>query len=278
MQILKKVREHRRLTCVVLILVLLVVILVCCSAGSDKDASDEDAAVAQGISYLESLEAIGPQAVDTLLKEQRAAEIQAMRDERLRQLESGEISVWSLFEDYVILGDSRTCGFMFGNYLDNDRILAAYGDYITAVERHIPSIEKYDPSYIFLCYGLNDIVQIGWETPEAYIADCRDILADLQARFPDAKIYVNSIFRCYEPAISERWEKWSETQEYSDAVQQMCEEEGYYFIENENIDESMAYLWQEDGIHFISEFYPIWATNMIMEVYDSEIQQEDSAA
>lgn len=279
MQMLRKLLAHRRILLIAVIVIFLLILFVRCTSGDKKAIASNATSVEQGISYLESLEAIGPDAVELKLKEQRSAELQAMHDERLRQLESGEISVWSLFEDFVVLGDSRTCGFIFDGLLDKNRVLAAYGDTIKAIEGHIPAMEKLNPSYIFLCYGLNDVVQIGWETPAAYAADYKIILDDLQARFPDAKIYVNSIFQCYEPAFSERWEKWRETPEYSAAVQAMCKEAGYYFIENENIDDSMSDLWQEDGIHFVSSFYPIWATNMIMEVYDSEIQQsEDSDA
>lgn len=38
-------------------------------------------------------------------------------DEWRAKLYSGEISVWSLFEDYAMLGDSRTSGFTYYGYL-----------------------------------------------------------------------------------------------------------------------------------------------------------------
>lgn len=267
----------RLLLPLILVAILLVFLLARCAG--NRAGSPESDPVAEGIKYLESLEAIGTDAVESRLKEIREEEFQALKDERLRQLESGEISVWSLFEDYVFLGDSRTCGLIFGNYLDNSRILADYGGSINDVEHYTPQIEKINPSYIFICYGLNDIVQIGWETPEAYAADYKAVLDKLQSKFPDAKIFVNSIFHCYEPAFSTRWEKWREAPEYSAALGEMCQESGYYFIANENIDDSMKDYWQEDGIHFISSFYPIWGTNIIMEVYDSELREtEDPAA
>lgn len=277
MSFLKKLPRTRLLLPLILVAIVLVFLLARC-ASNDSETVETDP-VTEGRFYLESLEAIGTSAVETRLKEIREEELQSKMDERLRQLESGEVSVWSLFEDYVIMGDSRTCGLIFDNYLDNSRILAAYGDTIRAIEDHIPEIEQLNPSYIFVCYGLNDVVQIGWETPEAYVKDYRAILDDLQARFPDAKIIVNSIFPCYEPAFSTRWEKWREVPEYSAAVGKMCEEAGYYFVENENIDDNMKEYWQEDGIHFISAFYPIWGTNMIMEVYESELREnEDTTA
>lgn len=258
----------------VLLVILFAILLTKCSESSPE--SLEQHSISEGVSYLESLENMDATIVDKHLKELREAEIQSMKDERLEQVRNGEVSIWSLFKDYVFMGDSRTCGLIFGNYLDNSRILASYGGTIADIEYYIPDIEKLNPSYIFVCFGLNDIVQIGWETPEAYAKDYNAILDNLQQQFPDAKIFVNSIFHCYEPAFSTRWEKWREAPEYSAAVGKMCEEAGYYFIANENIDDSMKDYWQEDGIHFISDFYPIWATNIIMEVYDSEFRESEN--
>lgn len=231
-----------------------------------------------GVAYLQGLEQQDPAAVEDTLKAIRRAELQAMHDQRLAQLQSGELSVWSMFQDYVVLGDSRTCGFFFDSYLDQSRVLAAYGDTIRQIDGHIPEIQQLNPAYIFLCYGLNDMVQEGWETPELYADAYRQTVTKLQSAFPDAKIYINSIFPVRDPAF-ERWEKWRQSQDYSDAVETMCAETGCYFIANENLQNSLDEYWQEDGIHFYSDFYPLWATNMIMEVYDSELETlEDPAA
>ena len=87
--------------------VFFLLILLAVRLGSRENAAPEDAAaISQGVSYLQSLEAQDPDTVDNVLKQQWLQHLQEMRDERMRQLESGEISVWSLFEDYVLLGDS----------------------------------------------------------------------------------------------------------------------------------------------------------------------------
>ena len=139
--------------------VFFLLILLAVRLGSRENAAPEDAAaISQGVSYLQSLEAQDPDTVDNVLKQQRLQHLQEMRDERMRQLESGEVSVWSLFEDYVLLGDSRAVGFSFYGFLPEERVLAESGATILHLEEHIPDIVALNPSNIFLCYGLNDII------------------------------------------------------------------------------------------------------------------------
>ena len=241
--------------------------------GTAQPQSPEEE-MAEALQYLDSLESYDPSEVDQILKEYHRQALVAERDQRLKQLEDGEITVWSLFEDYAILGDSRVCGFMFMNVLDNSRILASYGETTKYIEDHIPELQKINPSYIFLCYGLNDMVQMGWETPEAFVADYRTYIRQLQQVQPQAKIFVNCLFPVYDPAF-ERWEKWRESPAYNEAIAQMAREEGCYFIENANLLATGNQLYNEDGIHFTVEFNEIWATNMITAVYNSELGLEE---
>lgn len=229
---------------------------------------------AQGISYLRTLEAKNPADVDTRLKELHLQELKDMRDERLRKMESGEISVWSLFDDYVIMGDSRAAGYKFLQVLEERRILAEYGDTTRAIATHYEDLEQLNPAYIFLCYGLNDMVQTGCETPEAFAQVYKERLEDLQTHFPEAKIFVNPIFPCTDPAF-ERWEKWRETEPYTEALREMVQETTCYYVPNDNITDFQQY-WQEDGIHFALPFYTIWSENMIMAMYDCELGLAES--
>lgn len=264
---------------VLIVAVLILVLLVLIASGLGRRAgasSDADVGHESGVEYIKNLEEKSPDAVEAQLKELRRQKLLKMREEYLQKLESGDLSVWTLFEDYVLLGDSRAVGFEYYEFLDSNRVMAEAGATILKLEEHIPDIAAYNPSSIFLCYGLND-VSIGiWPTPEEYVTQFRDILGQLQAELPDAKVYISSILPARDPAFNTS-SAWYDIPEYSAAVEQMCSQiDGCYFIDNDEICQLYADQWEIDGIHIRTPFYPHWATNMIMTVYDSEVASEEA--
>lgn len=261
------------------LLVLLILGIVLLVILGREDPPQEPSAAADGVAYLQSLEQQDPARVDQILKEQRYQEFLQRREERLRQLESGETSVWSLFEDYVLLGDSRAEGFGFYGYMSKDRCLAEMGTNIDDTERHLEQIKTLNPSMVFLSFGINDLLLGVWPTAEDYAAEYEQVIGGIRRECPQAKIYINSII----PSL-----EWSSAYagtcdlipDYNGALKSLCDRtDGCYYIDNDAIAQEHTDLYESDGIHFVSEFYPIWATNMIMEVYDSENEiSEDPAA
>jgi len=256
------------------ILVLLLVIFVASHlGGSGSDAQTEaKAQVSKGLSYLEGLEAKDPAQVDTLLKQQRQQKLLELREERLSQLESGEISVWSLFEDYVLLGDSRAVGFSFYGFLPEDRVLAETGARIEAINDNMSSIIALNPSNIFVCYGTNDIGY--WYSVDDFIAEVTTIFEQLHTALPDAKIYVSSILLVKDPAYSSSV-GWLTLPDYNSALNTLCQSLPYcYYVDNDAICQEYTDLWEPDGVHVNRDFYPHWAANLITEVYSSGLEEQ----
>lgn len=82
---------------------------------------------------------------------------------------------------------------------------------------------------------------------------------------PDATIYINSIL----PAVGVGLDAdpdYPRIDEYNDALQKMCEEEGWPYIDNTQLAKEHENLYQEDGLHVETEFYKYWAANMLTEV------------
>ena len=259
----------------VLVVLVLVLILLAVRCGASKTPDEETGgSVSAGTAYLTSLEQRDPGEVDQILKEQRVQEIEQLREERLQQLESGELSVWSLFEDYVLLGDSRAVGFYFYEFLPENRVLAEAGATILHLQEQIPTLQEINPSSIFLCYGLND-VSIGiWTTPEEYTAQFSEILAELHTALPDAQVYISSILPARDPAFDTA-SVWREIPTYSAAVGEMCESIDYcHFVDCDSLAEAYADLWDIDGIHVQRDFYPHWAAALITEEYTSGLTED----
>lgn len=192
---------------------------------------------------------------------------EAERQEYIRQLMSGEIDVWSQFEDFVVLGDSRAVGFYYYDFLDHSRVLADGGNTIRNAQWQMSEIVALNPKQIFLCYGINDVSIGFWNTPEEYAAEMRTLLETLQEKLPDAVIVVSSILPARDPAF-ELTSKWYQIPDYSAAVAEVCAEMGVCFADNTEISETYANLWQPDGIHLCPDFYPHWARNLILSMQE----------
>lgn len=218
--------------------------------------------VESGIAYLKRLEESDEAVIEAQINETR-------RQERLELLASGQLSVWDQFEDYVVIGDSRAVGFDYHGFLEDDRVLAEGGATIANIAGYMDTLKALDPKEIFLCFGLNDVSIGFWDTPAEYVADFSDILSQLKTEFPDATIYINSTLIARDPAF-EKSSKWREIPEYNEAVRTLCAEQGYVYIDNTNLCDTYADLWDIDGIHVQREFYPHWALNMIEAVMRNE--------
>ena len=265
--------QRKKLLSIICILAAAVLILVLLARHLGGETTAETGAplkTAAGMLYLDSLESRDPAEVDTLLQEFRAQKIQEMRDEWLRQVESGEINVWSLFDNYVILGDSRAVGFYYYDFLPEERVLAEGGSTIRKLREHIPDIQKLNPSNVFLCYGLNDVSIGYWNTPEEYVAEYAEVIHDLQQVVPGLKIYISSTLPARDPAF-DLAPVWAEIPNFNVAVKAMCDTlDNRWYVDNDQLAEEQADLWNDDGIHVASSFYPLWAANLIAEVYNSD--------
>ena len=269
----------------ILLAVLLIVILVLALT-----PSEEERAIEKGIAYLESLEAKTPTLTEPTTPTQPSASapistdpgasdpteptepsdpngLSAEQHKLIEQIRNEEVDIWSMFHDYVILGDSRAVGFWYFDFLPEENCLTGGGDTIRNVEMNMDGILALDPKYIFLCYGLNDVSIGYWDNPEEYVAEMMQVIADLNERLPEATVIVSSILPARDPAF-ELSSKWYNIPDFSAAVGEACREAGVIFIDNDAICEQYADWWQPDGIHVRPEFYPYWAQNLIVGIIE----------
>ena len=254
------------------VLVLIVVLMI---LGADKDRDTvPQSAIDAGVAYLTKLDQKDPDAVDKLLKQRRAERLAREREELLRKLYAGEMDVWTMFEDYVVLGDSRAVGFYYYDFLDKSRVLADGGNTIRNVADHLDEIEALNPAYVYLCYGLNDVSIGFWQTPEPYAEEMLEVVRSIEERVPGVTVVVSSILPARDPAF-QRASKWYEIPDYSAAVERMCKENGIVFSNNNQIAEEHGDLYQPDGIHLQPKFYNYWGANLIIAALEAQQQEEE---
>ena len=143
--------------------------------------------------------------------------------------------------------------------------MAEGGGIITDATKYLDQLKTLNPDMIFLCYGLNDVGLGQWPDADDYVKDYAKVVKKLQKALPDATIYINSIL----PAVGVGLDAdpdYPRIDEYNDALQKMCEEEGWPYIDNTQLAKEHENLYQEDGLHVETEFYKYWAANMMTEV------------
>ena len=181
----------------------------------------------------------------------------------IRELTSGEVDPFSYFKDYVVMGDSRAVGFWYRNFLEKGRILADGGHTIRNAQQSIDTLVSLNPGIIYMCYGLNDTSIGYWDTAEEYVAEYMDTVKQIKEALPNATIVVSSILPARDPAF-QRSAKWYNIPDWSDALGKACEANGILFADCDSLADNYPNLWDPDGIHFRKEFYPYWASAMLV--------------
>ena len=249
---------------IVLAVAVLAAVLVLSLGGkSGKDTADEE--ISRGLAYLQSLEEKDPADVQQVRKAIRQRELDEQRDDLLDQLTSGTIDPFSLFQDYVVMGDSRAVGFWYRDFLDKSRVLADGGHTIRNIPDQIDDLVTLNPSTIYLCYGLNDCSIGYWDSAESYVAEYVQVVKAIQEKLPNATIVVSSILPARDPAF-QKSAKWRNIPEWSAALEKACKDNGILFANCDQLAEDYPKLWDPDGIHFREEFYPYWASNLVVTV------------
>lgn len=228
--------------------------------------AEDEAAVSDGISYIEALEAKDPAEVKTALtqmeKDKRTADI----DQRIADLDNGTTDVWTCFSDAVILGDSRGADFYYDGFLPEDRVLCKIGETVTHAEDHLQAAQAVNPSVIFFTYGFNDADGC-WNTAEDYVNAYMKEIGIYRDSFPDAEIFVCTIIPVTDAAL-EKDQNLTVIPAYNEGLTAACESSGIPVLDSSALAD--LGLYDTDGIHFLSDFYPEWAKLLIRGEYEYE--------
>ena len=126
------------------------------------------------------------------------------------------------------------------------------------LDDQIEQAKQLDPQIVFLAYGMNDVTKTNGDV-DKFIKDYSDVIKKIQKAMPDAHIFVNAVFPVQESAV-EKEPALANIADYNEKLEAMCEKKQIGYIDNSDIIEDEYY--EEDGIHFIANFYPFWAEKM----------------
>lgn len=197
------------------------------------------------------------------IEQEEAGDINAI-EEKISLLEQqdnkGEDarSIKEKFTGAVVLGDSVAEGFLEYDILNASSVAAQIGVHLDELGDQIAKVKELSPSVLFLYLGMNDVTATNGDV-ERFISEYKAVLTQIKEEVPDAHIFVNSIFPVQEKAIEDE-PLLEKIPEYNEALKELCDSQTVGFIDNTDLVEDRYY--EQDGVHFKTDFYPIWAERM----------------
>ena len=162
------------------------------------------------------------------------------------------------FASSIVMGDSIAEGFSEYDVLNASSVVSKIGVHLYELEEQVQQAADLNPQAIFLALGMNDVIATAGDT-EQFLEQYEAVVAQLREAVPNAHIYVNSIFPVQDSAI-EKEPELAQISEYNTVLRQMCDDLQLGFIDNTDLVQVQYY--EEDGVHFKAEFYPLWADRM----------------
>lgn len=259
----KKAKKRNPIQAVLPIaLVLLVVVILVVTLGGKKKNTSEEAAIQNGLDFLAQQEQKSPEPIRQVRQALYERRMQEKKEQMITELSNGG-DPFSLYRDYALLGDSRSVGFSLWDFMPEERVLAENGNTILVIPDRYEALKELQPSYIFLCYGLNECISGIWESGEDYAADYMEYIRQIKEFLPNCTFVVSSILSVQDPAYEQSTD-WYDIPDWNEALKSACEAEGILYADCDWLHEKHSDLWEIDGIHFLSTFYPYWGSELIV--------------
>ena len=215
-----------------------------------------DAKTKDGVSYIREAEKGSVEELEVHLKYKREEEVS-------KAVREGKMDVFSLFDDFAFFGDSRVMGYNVYGFLPPERIYANTGDTIYSVDRWLEILNAQKPSTIYFSYGINDTLSDIGNREGGYDRIFETQIKKVEQVCPQAKIYVLSIIPPNKEAVKDR-PGLARYITYNEQLKFMCEKNHWTYVNCDTIIPHAGYdVYQEDGIHFVKDFYKLWAAKII---------------
>lgn len=254
-------------------LVILTILVLALVLGRNRRPSVEASVIQEGLSFLTQQEQKNPDVIRQARKTLHNRRLQAQKDELLKKMESGEVDPFTLLQDFVVMGDSRTTGFYFFGFLPEERTMGANVNMITNIPDWHDQLKQMQPQYVFLCYGVNDCAYQMWSSGEEHAADYMEYIRELQQMLPNTTFVVSSILLVQDFAIAD-YPAWENLPEWNVALEKACKEAGIPFADCDYLFEEYNHLWLDDGFHFDAGVYRPWTSTMVATALYGNLAEE----
>ena len=195
--------------------------------------------------------------------EKKIKKLQAKNTGSLNVKTKSNVYYLKKFRDCVILGDSITEGLTVYGFLPDDIVLCSIGASLGGSGDLFKKASKLLPDKAFFTFGMNDMITYRGKV-KPFIKEYSRLLNAFSKKSPDTEIYINSISIPSKDAQKNQ-PSLKHYKEYNKALEKLCEDKGYTFIDNTYILRKRKSLYAPDGIHVNIPYYPLWMNDMILE-------------
>ncbi len=170
------------------------------------------------------------------------------------------ISVYKeYFKEDLFIGDSITEELKYYKFLYNNNVFSKIGLNTDTLRKLIPDEDfGIEPKNIYLMMGLNDSVFVKTEEKfkERYLA----MLDALQAKFPDAKIYLQAIFPVSKALDEKEDARVNNTKinSFNEVIKTIASERGLAYLDFSYLIKENEDYFEPDGMHLKSKFHKVW--------------------
>ncbi len=172
----------------------------------------------------------------------------------LTDWDGSKLSRW--FQPAAVVGDSIAQGIVEYDWLDESQVFSKIGVSLSTGGGLVEQAIRKDPSVIILCFGLNDL-ETYEEQVDRFLEHYTACIQRVQAALPNAAIYVHGLF-APDASVTKGFYQYLDT--YNSQLEALCGQLEVHFIDSSFILEAKPELYDADGIHPISAFYPLWLT------------------
>lgn len=167
------------------------------------------------------------------------------------------------FKNCVVVGDSLTDGLKVYQWLSKKQVFSSVGASIVVDGKLFKKAARTYPRKAFFAFGMNDMGNYRGNAKN-FIRDYNRLLQSVHKKSPKTEIYVCSITTPTKKAIK-RKKVLGNYKKFNRAIQQMCKDNGYTYVDTTQILPNHKKLYAGDGIHAASAYYPLWMNKMIEE-------------
>ena len=178
------------------------------------------------------------------------------------------ISVYKeYFKEDLFIGDSITEELKYYKFLYDNNVFSKIGLNTDTLRKLIPDEDfGIEPKNIYLMMGLNDSVFVKTEDKfkERYLA----MLDALEAKFPDAKIYLQAIFPVSKALDEKEDARVNNTKinSFNEVIKTIASERGLDYLDFSYLLKENEDYFEPDGMHLKSKFHKVWL-NEVKNIY-----------
>ncbi len=163
------------------------------------------------------------------------------------------------FKGCIILGDSVTEGISAYGYLSDEIVFSKIGASVATDSSLFEKAAALYPSKAFFAMGMNDMGN--YSEPKDFIKQYKKCLKQFMKDSPKTEIYVCSISKPSDNAIAKK--SWlGNSEKFNKQIKSMCKSLDVTYIDVTGIFKNHPDLYEGDGIHAKSAYYPYWLDMM----------------